>query len=84
MGCFDNDGGGGEIIFTIIFLQKHIMFCYCCSCCYRASQPVSRSPSDVESSIDSAPPSLGSTKNGLGKDVQFGIRRLMEDLGILI
>ncbi|PNF37796.1 hypothetical protein B7P43_G10138 [Cryptotermes secundus] len=62
------------------YCYKNIMFCYCCSCCYRVSQPVSRSPSDVESLIDSAPPSLGSTKNSLGKDVQFGIRRLMEDL----
>jgi hypothetical protein len=69
----------------MIFLQKYVMFCCCCSyCCYRVSQPVSRSPSDVGSLVDSAPPSSGSTKNGLEKDVQFGIRRFMEDLGILI
>ncbi|XP_069693118.1 ras and EF-hand domain-containing protein-like isoform X2 [Periplaneta americana] len=46
----------------------------------RVSQPASRSPSDVESLVDSAPASLISTKTGLGDDVQFGIRRLMEDL----
>ncbi|XP_021930330.1 ras and EF-hand domain-containing protein-like isoform X2 [Zootermopsis nevadensis] len=46
----------------------------------RASQPVSRSPSDVESLVDSAPTSFDSTQNGLGGNVQFGIRRLMEDL----
>jgi hypothetical protein len=38
----------------------------------------------VESSVDSAPASLGSTQNGLRGDVQFGVRRLIEDLGILI
>ncbi|PSN52026.1 hypothetical protein C0J52_04538 [Blattella germanica] len=42
----------------------------------RASQPVSRSASDVESLADSAPASLGSTRD----EMQFGIRRLMEDL----
>ncbi|KAJ9586007.1 hypothetical protein L9F63_020345, partial [Diploptera punctata] len=46
----------------------------------RASQPISRSASDVESLVDSAPASLGYTRNELSDDVQFGIRRLMEDL----
>jgi hypothetical protein len=66
------------------FYRKHIFY-YCSSrfCC-RVSQPVSSSPSDVESIVDSAPAGSGSTKYGLGDDVQFGIRRLMEDLGILI
>jgi hypothetical protein len=50
---------------------------------FRASQPVSRSPSDVESLVDSAPASLSSTRNGMWDDAQFGIRRFMEDLGIL-
>jgi hypothetical protein len=78
----DDDGDDDvEIIITIIFLQETCMFCCCCC---RVSQPVSRSPSDAESSVDSAPPSLDSTKNGLSKDGQFGIRRLMEDLGIFI
>jgi hypothetical protein len=79
MGCFDDDD---EIIITVIFLQKKHMFYCCYSYFCRVPQPVSRSPSDAEISVDSAPPSLGSTKNSLGKDVQFGIRRLMEDLGI--
>jgi hypothetical protein len=78
--CFDNDDDDDEIIIKIVFVQETCMFCCCC----RVSQPVSRSPSDAEGSVDSAPPSLDSTKNDLGKDVQFGIRRLMEDLGTFI
>ena len=48
---------------------------------FRESQTASRSASDIESLVDSAPTSLDSTQKELCDDVQFGIRRLMEDLG---
>ena len=66
---------------TYICTNKHT-HCVWFFFAFRTSEPVSVTPSDMESLVDSAPTSLCSTRNGFGDDAHFGIRRFMEDLGI--